>query len=284
MDRPSRIILLGSLLAASIGWQSPWAAAIDMPAGSTVWMKFEGAAGPASDGGDIAGSNHPGLAPPNGLNMVSATDAHGTATGYAEILPGSIRTFIYGTGSSAFMGASFQDTYTVGGTAAGPFDITVQFRVTGSMNTTAQQITLAGANIQAKIGTFQTFTDGAFSEGLRVSPFDAGALADTGVVNDFSLQVVSLPVDIMASYTKTGVNVNDVFDIAYSIRSALSRGQIDLRNTGTISFDLPEGVFLTSALAQSLVPEPDGFTLLAAGGLSLAAVWLTRRRLHQKRG
>jgi hypothetical protein len=242
----SRWVVLGSLMAASIAWQPASGAPIGMPAGSTVWMKFSSGACPDDDGDDCAGSNQAGPNPPNGIPLSTFTDGAISATGYAEILPGTVRTFISGRGADVV--ASFQDTYTVGGAAAGPFDITVQFHVTGSMRPTSTQ-SLINGSVQAKIGTFQTFTDAALNEGLRVSPFDAGAMADTGPQTLFGL-VGSIPVDITASYTKTGVNVNDMFDIAYSVRSIFSIGEIDLLNTGTISFALPPDVFLTSALAQ----------------------------------
>lgn len=282
MSRPSQFILLGSLLAASIACQSASAAPIGMPAGSTVWMEFATTA-------DYAGSNQAGLAPPNGIPLTtipSPIAALGRGTVYAEILPTSIRTFVDAYQASAFLHASFQDTYTVSGAAAGPFDITVQLHVDGLMS----GLTLFGqthliAFVDAKIGTFNPSSDPDFPEGSRVSPFDAGAHASTGLVQVFyPASAGSFPVDITASYTKTGVNVGDVFDIGYQVRSTASSGQIDLRNTGTISFDLPDGVFLTSALAESLVPEPSGLALLAAAGLSLAAVWLMRRGLRPTQG
>ena len=43
------------------------------------------------------------------------------------------------------------------------------------------------------------------------------------------------------------------------MNSSFSTGEIDLLDTGMISFVLPEGVFLTSALAESLLPLPGDF-------------------------
>ena len=68
------------------------------------------------------------------------------------------------------------------------------------------------------------------------------------------------------------MNVGDVFDIGYGVNSAFSRAEIDLLNTGAITFALPEGVTLSSSLAQS-IPEPNAMALLlaAACGLALTA-------------
>jgi hypothetical protein len=254
------------VLVAALGWQSASAAPILMPAGSTVWMKFDASVAPDADLDDAAGSNLPGIAPPNGIPTTFVTDGTNSATGYAEILPNRIRTYIVSQ-LGAVMNASFQDTYTVGGSAAGAFDITVQLHVTGSMSTVPagpfHQL-LAG-NVQAKIGTFNA--DPQVNENVRVTEFSAATMADTGAQSLFAQG--SVPVNITASYTKTGVHVGDVFDLAYQVRSAFSKGELDLRNTGSISFVLPEGVTLTSALAQS-IPEPGALALLA-GCLALTA-------------
>jgi hypothetical protein len=60
--------------------------------------------------------------------------------------------------------------------------------------------------------------------------------------------------------------------------------QIDMLNTGHISFDLPDGVFLTSALGgrfgaevTSEVPLPGALPLFA-GGLGLMALLARRRK------
>src|SRR5215203_4382650 len=199
----SRFIVFEFILVASVGLQSASAEEILMPAGSTVWMKFDAAACPDADFDDCAGSNLAGVAPPNGIPNHFVTDGVSTATGYAEILPDRVRTYII-SNTSAVMNASFQDTYTVRGTATEPFDVTFLFRVTGLMKTVPagpfHQL-LAG-NVQAKIGIFNS--DPLVNENIRVAAFDAGASADTGSRSLFAQG--SIPVDITASYTKTGVN------------------------------------------------------------------------------
>ena len=268
--RLSRDAVFGCALLIVAGIGSASAAPINMPAGSTVWMKWDAGVAPDADFDDAAGSNLPGIAPPNGIPTTTITDGTRSATGYAEILPDRVRTYIVSIGSCV-MNASFQDTYTVGGSAAGPFDITFQLRVTGSMHTfqSGSFHQLISGSVTAKIGTFNP--DPQVNENIRVQEFNAGANAWSGFQDRFTQ--ASVPVDITASYTKTGVNVGDVFDIGYQVQSAFSRGEIDLRNTGSLSFVLPEGVTLTSSLAQS-IPEPAGCVLLA-----LCLPLLARRRV-----
>lgn len=274
-------LVFGFLFTACVGWQSASAAPIYMPPGSTVWMKAIAGIAPDADIDAFAGSNLPGDAPPNGIPFTTITGSGTYATGFAEILPTRIR--MYGSsGLSIHMFASFQDTYTVGGTAAGPFDITIQFRATGTMSTvqTGSFHQLIAGNVQAEIGTFSPISDAGgvpLNETFRVTPFadQASAGATTAVIDRFVEATV--PFDITATYTKT-VSVGDVFDIGYGLRAATSKGTMDLLDTGTISFVLPEGVTLTSSLAQS-IPEPNAaLALLAASGLALTA---RRRRGHR---
>jgi hypothetical protein len=253
-----------------------------MPAGSTVWMKWEAGVAPDADGDDAAGSNLPGVAPPNGIPLTTISDSIGTtATGYAEILPNRLRTYVISK-SSSFMHASYVDTYTVGGSAGGPVDITFQLHVLGTMSTVPSGpfFQLAAGNVQAEIGTWSPDTEVSgtvINEGFRVTPFpdQLSANADTGAIT--LIAQGSVPVDITASYTKT-VNIGDVFDIAYCMRSATAKGEIDLLNGGTISYILPPGVTLASAQAQSL-PEPATAMFIAIPAAAAAAAVLRRRRI-----
>jgi hypothetical protein len=206
--------------------------------------------------------------------MSTFPTSNASITGYAEILPDRIRTLNRGNpipgvsgGGSGFMHASFEDTYTVGGTAAGPFDISVALHVTGVAKSNGvncpsaicHQLVVASA--QAEIGVFQTFTDGALGENLRVQPFNAQSSALASFPTEGAGAPFERPIDITANYTVLNVNVGDTFVLAYGMNSSFGRGEIDLLEGGVISFDLPEGVFLTSALAESLLPQPGDHNL-----------------------
>lgn len=163
-------------------------------------------------------------------------------------------------GGSGFMHASFEDTYTVGGIAPPiPFDITVTLHATGfgrSAGTGSTSIShqMNIVNGEAEIGVFQTFTDPALGEGLRVQPFDAQSSATFILPTQAASSPFELPIDITARHTVQNLNVGDTFVLAYGLNARYGTGQVDFLNGGVISFDLPEGVFLTSALAESLLP------------------------------
>ena len=243
-----------------------------MPAGSKVWMKFEGSACPINDSEDCAGSNQAGPNPPNGIPMGTFSDSNASTTIYAEILPDRIRTFARGNamagmhlGGSGFMHASFEDTYTVGGIAPPiPFDISVTLHATGfgrSAGTGSTSIShqMNIVNGEAEIGVFQTFTDPALGEGLRVQPFDAQSSATFILPTQAASSPFEVPIDITARHTVQNLNVGDTFVLAYGLNARYGTGQVDFLNGGVISFDLPEGVFLTSALAESLLPLPGDY-------------------------
>jgi hypothetical protein len=252
------------------------AAPIAMPAGSTVWMHFEASACPDADGDDCVGSNLPGVAPPNGIPLTTITNTIGQhATGYAEVLPDRVRTLVRGN-FTAFLRASFEDTYTVHGAAAGTFPITVTLSANGVARTlhtgTFLPHRLVAANVGVEIGTFDASAV-AMSEQFRVTPFGPATQAlwtHPTAALDAPLEV---PFGVSASHTLT-VGVGDVFDLAYGINSAFSTGEIDLLGSGaTISFALPAGVWVTSSLggAWGVVPEPSTLALAALGLGALAA-------------
>jgi hypothetical protein len=257
-------------------------APIGMPAGSKVWMKMDASVCPDGDLDDCIGSNQAGPNPPNGIPMSIFGSGDNTATGFAEILPGAIR--IYSRGELGnFLHASYEDTYTVVGSAAGPFDIDVEFHATGEARSVGvacpssicHQLIAFG---EAEIGVFNPSTDGAFSEGQRVFHFSAQSQASFAFLPGASGAQFSLPIDVTAHHTVQDVSVGDTFTLAFGLNWRSSRGEGDLRNTGLISFDLPPGVRLVSSLARSLVPEP-GTLLLLASAFCLLANWRERRRL-----
>jgi len=275
-----RWIVLGSLFVAFMDWQSACGAFIGMPAGSTVWMEFSS----NRCDGDCVGSNQAGPNPSNGIPLSTFTSDGLNATVYAEILPDRVRTL--NSGRSGHLHASFEDSYTVGGAAGGPFDIPVELHVTGVARSNGSGTCsichqLVGANGEAGIGIFQASTDPLFQEGVRVIPFGVGSEATFFFATQAASSPFEHPIDVTASYLVQNVNVGDTFVLAYGVNSRLARGEIDLLNTGLLSFDLPDGVYLTSALAESLVPEPGGLALLTLG-LCVAATRPFRRSLANR--
>jgi hypothetical protein len=278
-----RGITLALVIGVLIGGKSAVGAPIGMPAGSKVWMKFDAAVCPDGDLDDCIASNQAGPNPPNGipLSTFGSGDSLGTATGFAEILPGAIR--IYSRGEfSNFLHASYEDTYTLVGSAAGPFDIPVEFHASGVASSVVagpfHQLIAFG---EAEIGVFDTSTDSAFSEGVRVQPFSAQSAASFEIPFESASSPFSRPIDVTAHHTVQDVNVGDTFTLAFGLNWRSSKGEGDFLNTGLVSFDLPPGVRLVSSLAQSLVPEPSGIALLVTG-LCLAEMGLRRGRRSRK--
>jgi hypothetical protein len=258
-----------------------------MPAGSKVWVKFEASACPDDDGDDCAGSNQAGPNPPNGILLSTFGGGGNSATAFAEILPGRIR--LYSSGAFAtFMHASYEDTFTVTGTATGTFDIPIEFHVSGVARSVGVNCpgdschAMISANGEAEIGTFNpltTFGGTVLNEGSRVTPFDAQASTSFSFPNAISDTQVSQPIDVTAQHTVQNLRVGDTFTLAFGMNARATRAEFDLLDTGTISFDLPPGVGLTSALERSLIPEPNGL-LLGILAMGLGASCPFRRRLN----
>jgi hypothetical protein len=171
---------------------------------------------------------------------------------------------------------AMDDTYTVHGTATGSFPVTVSFEASGVANSFgAGPFNVVLAAFDMRIGQYQI--DPNVTPIPIVSPFDS-----TTRVNKFFSVVqstpFSVPVDFTISYTRM-VSVGDVFDVGYELSPSPVEGQFDLSHTATISWNLPKGVFLTSALGgkfgTSGVPEPGTWAMLLAG---LGALGASARR------
>jgi len=244
-------------------------------------MHFEASACPDADGDDCIGSNLPGIAPPDGIPLTTISASGQFATGYAEVLPDQVRTLVRGN-FTAFMRASFEDTYTVHGSAAGSFPITITLSAAGTARSVATTIDnrLVAANVGLEIGTFNPAAV-AMQEQFRVTPFGPATEAFWSYPTTVSPAAFQVPFSLAASHTLT-VGVGDVFDLAYGINSAFGTGEIDLLANGAlISFTLPAGVWLTSELGGTwgVVPEPSTFALTALGlGLFAARSWSRRER------
>src|SRR5262249_15000289 len=90
---------------------------------------------------------------------------------------------------------------------------------------------------------------------------------------------VTFLLDVQVSYTKI-VNINDVFDMAYSIDLNLTGNvQINMIPTNDdISFSLPAGVFLTSALGATFGTAPPVTGDYNANGVVDAADYVVWRK------
>lgn len=201
--------------------------------------------------------------------------------------PSPISSFVTGNVAVEY-NLGIADTYTVHGTAVGPFSITTTFGATGTMSTVPSgPFNVFVGSVNVKIGTYDLqvlpFPSGPVDY-ISVIPFDPSSQATTGGV--ILRAAGSVPVDISASYTRT-VSVGDTFDIAYQLQSGFALGTIDLSHTASISFLLPDGVYLTSALGSvfgdapttpGAIPIPAAFPLLATGLGGLALLTWRRNR------
>ena len=287
---PRHRVLPGFLLCAWGLWQPAAAELVVMPAGSSAWMKLESNVCPDVDRDACVGSNLAGPTPAGGIGLSTFFETTpgrtGSVTGFAEILPDRIRTFA-SSRSTTFLRASFEDRYTVGGTVAGPFDVTVELHATGKMRSLPESFgalhQLHQTVVEIEIGTFNTagLVSGLpLLEQFRVTAFAPTSRNAAGFGFERSAAPIEHDIDITTSFTRTGVQVGDIFDIAYGVNSTFFFGEIDLRDTATISFTLPAGVSLSSRLGGQFgvtpVPEPETYAMLLAG-LGLM-VLITRRR------
>jgi hypothetical protein len=224
------------------------------------------------------------------MPLTTFTDSRGANFGFitesASVTSGKTATGTSLANSAAFEFIGINDTYTVHGTAGGSFPITVTLHITGSFGTRetgppfGNILTTEASRV--KIGTFHpeaTLTQ------FIVDPFPTDAQNPTSPnVGQSQGTVVSptpqtFPLDVQTSYTKI-VNINDVFDVGYSIELNLSgNGQINMiPTTDVISFALPAGVFLTSALGATFGAAPPVTGDYNANGVVDAADYVVWRK------
>ena len=257
-----------------------------MPAGASVWMVHDSNSCwdhvPGSTAMPCATSDQFGAS--GGIPMQTYSYSTSWATSFAQAYPDSLHTYLKGWGAG-FMYVSMHDTYTVHSAAAGAFEITAHLVSEGVANSIWSSVDskywLYGPLATVEIGTFSPSTANPFMEQFRITPFRAGFPDETAATWDGGITIggyVSKTFEVSTSYTKT-VQSGDIFELGYGVNTYLHVGELDLRNTARVSFDLPEGVWLTSqngVVFGTPVPEPSSALLLAFGMLGVLVAWQRR--------
>jgi hypothetical protein len=214
----------------------------------------------------------------------SASDGPFFLNATGSVSPTAIHSFVSGRVGVEYDLAT-DDTYTVHGGSAGGFAVTAHLDASGTTSTIQVGNNLffdIVPSITINIG--QLLIDPTEVGEPLVSPFNAGAHA-TDVIGSSLIgsTPMSAPLQASAFYTRV-VHPGDVFDIAYELQSGFATGTVDLSHTATISFDLPDGVWLTDASGNIFgtppsngVPEPAAWSLMLAG-FGLAGASLRARR------
>lgn len=273
------------LALAAAGAAPAWAEV--MPAGADVWMVHRSNVcwDHVTPGGSSLCAASDQFGASGGIPMQTYHYATSSATSFAQAYPDSVHTYLAGWEAGG-MYVSMRDTYTVHGAATGSFAITAHLAAEG----VAKSIWSSGDSkywlyypyATVEIGTFNATTD-PLLEQFRVTPFYDGTPGATTATWNYGYTIgpaVTVPFDVSTSYTKT-VQSGDIFELGYGVNTTLIYGELDLRNTALVSFDLPDGVWLTSqngAVFGTPVPEPSSALLLAFGLLPVYLAW--QRRLQ----
>jgi hypothetical protein len=252
-------LALGLLVMLS----APSATAGIVPNGSRVWMTVSGppniCAPDANHNQFCAVAASPTV--PIDIPLGTFTDPRGPNFGFltssADVLSGKSAhsSFTANSGDDVFI--AINDTYTVHGSASGPFPITVTLHISGSYGTVPAPTfgnVLSNEFAHLEIGSFHPE---ATLNQFVIDPFPADTLNPTmAEVNQSGGSATgapqTFPLDVQLSYTKM-VSINDVFDMAFGIQTTTTaRATVTLTDASdVISFSLPEAVFLTSALGAT---------------------------------
>lgn len=248
---------------------APFAQAQTMPDGAAVWMTLESNA--CWD--HVPGHNDPCAAsaefgPSGGIPMQTyGAPPNSWVTGFAQAAADGAQSYLLGYGAG-FLYISMRDTYTVHGAADAPFSITARLAMEGVANSIWQprvaKYFLSHAGATVEIGNFY---DGDILEQFRVQPFSSATTAtwDSGnVIGPYA----SMPFLVATSHSRT-VETGDVFELGFGANIVLNIGELDAMHTTRITFDLPDGIWLTSrngaVFGTPPIPEPATWLLLAAG-------------------
>jgi hypothetical protein len=282
---PVGFLSLAVLLLGALGSAPAWAVLYTMPEGSTVWMTWGGS--------DLCGEEHCAASNqlgPDGIPMTSLSGQIGgfdvTIAAAASVYPDAVHAYIAGY-HAEWLAIAFVDTYTVHGTASGPFDITAILAAEGSafsQPTIRRDAHLLAAGLNLRIGEWDPVggRDTPISGSGLVNPYrpyDTTMGGQSIEVGPSRREPYGMEFASEASYTRT-VSVGDTFTNAYLVSLVMTNGVVDMLNTTRVSFDLPDGVYLTSALGGTFgltpVPVPPALWLFGSGLLGLLG--LTRRR------
>jgi len=261
--------VLWKLTIPFLTFESIWpadAAAGIVPDGSRIFTTVSGTeniCGPADANHNTFCAVASGPAVPVSIPLTTFAAPRGANFGYitasASVTSGKTAAGTTNSNSGPFEFISINDTYTVHGTATGPFPITVTLHITGSYGTVPAGPPFGNVlSFEASLLEIGTFHPEATLTQFVVDPFppDAQNPMTAQVSQNHSAVTsptpVTFPLDLQVSYSKI-VNIDDVFDIAYGIDLNLAgRGQINMiPTTDVISFALPSGVFLTSVLGST---------------------------------
>jgi hypothetical protein len=234
-----------------------------VPNGSRVWMTVTGPSNICAPDANHNQFCEVAASPtvPVEIPLGTFTDPRGSNFGFltssADVLTGKSAHSSFTANSSEDVFIAVNDTYTVHGSASGPFPITVTLHISGSYGTVPAPTfgnVLTNEFAHLEIGTFHPE---ATLNQFVINPFPADALNATMAEITQSAGAVTgppqtFPLDVQLSYTKM-VSINDVFDIAFGIQTTTSgRATVTLTNPAdVISFSLPENVSLTSALGAT---------------------------------
>jgi len=240
------LALAGLFVAADVHSSS-----IPMPDGSRSWILVN--SGDCDDDGPnnnvdrghcigaVSQLNVPGdIGHDHFTNYTIAADA----TIGPENFRGSIT--VHG-GPFTFLDMAMIDTYTLQSATlppGTPVEITVRFQGVATLTGFFNGLGFGGAQFGVRIGDGFQAAPIVIPENTRVTG-NLGATASQQVFIFPTPSGVPIPLDLTATNTFTA-QIGVPFDRSFYMSARPSNAEVDFHNTGTISFDLPAGVTVTS--------------------------------------